>query len=55
MGVLELAVCAGDVYFIKLLVTKQGVNVEGKHLWFCLFPPTNNSLYGNRTLIDHHT
>ena len=31
-GVLELAVCKGDVDFIKYLVIKQGVDVNGEFL-----------------------
>ena len=43
-GVLELAVCEGDVNFIKYLVTKQGVDVNGEPvLIFMLFPPTHES------------
>ena len=39
-GVLKLAVRKGDVDFIKYLVTKQGVNVNGEPL-FTLLPFTH--------------
>ena len=42
--VLELAVSEGDVDFIKYLVTKQSVDVNGEH--FPLFHPHSASVQG---------
>ena len=33
LGILEQAVCEGDVDFIKYLLTKQGVDVNGEPLY----------------------